>query len=34
MFSVEEEAFLASRRASSMCKKGMFLNVEGRLLNP
>ena len=34
MFSVEEEAFLASKRASSMCKKGMFLTVEGRLLNP
>ena len=29
---VEENASLASRRASSACKKGMFSNVEGPLL--
>ena len=34
MFSVKEEALLASRRASLMCEKGMFLKVEGRLLTP
>ena len=28
----EEDAFLAPREASSCIKKGMFSNVEGRLL--
>ena len=32
MYDVKEDALLASRRASLICKKGMFLNVEGRLL--
>jgi hypothetical protein len=32
MYDVKENALLALRRASSTCKKGMFLNVEGRLL--
>ena len=32
MNSVEEDALLASRRASSACKKGMFSDEEGRLL--
>ena len=32
MNSVGEDAFLASRRASSACKKGMFSNVERPLL--
>lgn len=31
-FSVEEDAFLALRGASSTCKRGMFLNIERRLL--
>ena len=34
MISVEEDAFLAPRRASSCLKKGLFLNVEGPLLHP
>ena len=29
---LEEDALLASRRASSACKKGMFSNVEGHVL--
>ena len=32
MYDVKEDALLASRRASLIFKKGMFLNVEGRLL--
>lgn len=32
MYDVKEDALLASRRASLICKKGMFLNVERRLL--
>lgn len=31
-FSFEEDAFLALRGASSTCKRGMFLNIERRLL--
>ncbi len=32
MCVIKEDALLASRRASLICKKGMFLNVEGPLL--
>jgi len=31
---IKEDAFFASRRASSICKKGMYLNAEGPLLPP
>lgn len=32
MRSVVERPLLGARRACSWCKKGMFFNVEGRLL--